>query len=63
MSEEHSSCKGCRNCKRCSCCPHGLIETELAIIIVLLSAFLLCYCLDDDHCKKDKKDSEDCKSW
>lgn len=65
MSEEH------RSCKCCSCCPHGLVETELAIIIVLLSAFLLCYCLDndDDHCKKekkdckDKKDNKDCKSW
>lgn len=54
------------------CCPLELIETELAIIIILLSVFLFKCCADndnDDHCKKDKKDkkdNKDCnnnKSW
>ena len=45
-------------CEEHDCCYQlGLVECELAIIIVLLSAFLLCFCFDDDKCKC----KEDCK--
>ena len=37
-------------CEDRKCRPLGLIETELAIIIVLLSAFLFLYCEDEDDC-------------
>jgi len=44
--------------RKCCCCPLGLIEAQLAIIIVLLSVFLVSFCVDDKPKKpKDKKDN------
>lgn len=45
--------------RKCCCTPLGLIETELAIIIVLLSLLVICECLCDDD-KPPKKPKKDC---